>query len=146
MLLVSNDGPLITATNFWDLPEQTLGKFYVSLNAGAFRLLVPDVHRDSVDEMATAKGVAVSRGPWPAQGLGDAFELLFDDGTSNPFALHVSPQSFDRVPTAENVAGDWAFTAWTRPRRGGGPHLALRRPCRYRLSTRLPDLRPWEAR
>jgi hypothetical protein len=143
---VHNHGPLILRTNYWELDAAKAGKFLVSLNAGAFRLLVPPQQEGFVSEMATAKGVAVCRGPSPPLGFGDGFNLLFDDGSDDPFVLELAPAAFDRLPTAENVTGEWVFTAWTRPRRGDRPHKALERPCRYRLSPRLPDLRPWEER
>ena len=39
VLVVENDGPEIVATNYWELPAAAAGKFLVSVNAGAFRLL-----------------------------------------------------------------------------------------------------------
>jgi hypothetical protein len=142
-LRIKSHGPLILSSNFWDLPEAKLGKLLVSCNAGAFRVLVPVAAEVYLDDMRTAKGCAVSRGPWSAQGLSDAFEILFDDGTTDPFALHLAPESFvDTFPTAQNTAGEWVLSCWTRPRRGR-PHKALERPCRYRIAVRIPYLRPW---
>jgi hypothetical protein len=143
-LRIDNYGPRILACNFWGSNVERAGKLYVSLNAGAFRLLLPAALESAVSKMATGHGVAVSRGPWPAMRLGDALEILFDDGTPDPFALHLSPESFDRLPAPGDVAGDWVCTAWTRPRGGDRPRLALERPCRYRLSKWIPDLRPWD--
>lgn len=142
MLEIRNHGPLILSTNYWDSPAALAGKFLVSANAGAFRLLLPGSQEGFLDDMKTAKGCAVSRGPWPTMRLADAFEILFDDETSDPFALHTVPESFDRLPTAENVATEWILSVWTQPRRGR-PHKALERPCRYRLAPSIPDLRPW---
>jgi hypothetical protein len=144
LLRIDNDGPRILGSNFWGSEVERAGKLYVSLHAGAFRLLVPASYERFMLEMATGRGVAVSRGPWPAMRLADAFEVLWDDGTSDAFALHLSPESFDRLPAPGDVAGEWVFSAWTRPRGGDRPRLALARPCRYRLSQRLPDLRPWQ--
>jgi hypothetical protein len=145
VLIVKNHGPLVVASNFWELPESKLGKYLVSVNAGAFRLLLPESLEPALDDMRTAKGVAVSRGPWPAQGLDDAIEILFDDGTRDPFALHTATEAFDRLPLDADAGWEWLFTVWTRPRRGR-PHKALERACRYRRSARLPDLRSWEDR
>jgi hypothetical protein len=41
LLRIDNDGPRILACNFWGSEVERAGKLYVSLNAGAFRLLVP---------------------------------------------------------------------------------------------------------
>jgi hypothetical protein len=141
LLRIDNHGPLVVASNYWDLPAEKAGKVLVSLNAGAFRLLIPESAEPAIADMRTARECVVSRGPWPAAGLADAFEVLFDDGTDDPFALHLSPESFDRVPADEDAAKEWVLSAWTRPRRGR-PHKALERPCWYRRSARLPDLRP----
>jgi hypothetical protein len=140
---IENHGPLVVSTNFWDLPVAQLGKVYVSLNAGAFRVLLPVTMEPALDDLKTARECVVSRGPWPEMGLPDAFEVLFDDGTSDPFALHLSPQSFDHVPTTENVGKEWVLSVWTRPRRGK-PHKALERPCWYRIVPHVPWLKPRE--
>lgn len=142
MLRIENHGPLITATNFWDLPEARLGKVIVSCNAGAFRVLLPVQHEPALADMATAGECLVSRGPWPAQRLADAFEILFDDGTADPFALHLSPESFaGTTPIPADAGKEWLLTVWTRPRRGK-PHKALERPCWYRVVPRIPWLKP----
>jgi hypothetical protein len=143
--VVANHGPLIMATNFWKLPAAAAGKFLVSVKVGAFRLLVPASQTAVVSQFATAKGVAVSRGPWPAQRLADGVEIFFDDATSDSFALHLTVESFDRLPLDSDAAGAWILTVWTKPRREGlPPHQALERPCRYRQVAKIPDLRPWE--
>ena len=143
MLEIKSHGPLITRTNFWDLPESQLGKVFVSLNAGAFRLLLPPSAEPALADMSAAKECVVSRGPWPADDQADGVEILFDDGTDDPFAIHlsVSTANFDRLPTAENDSSEWLLTVWTRPRRGK-PHKALERPCWYRIVPQIPWLKP----
>jgi len=78
------------------------------------------------------------RGPWPAQGLAEAIELLFDDGSDSPYALHLSPQQIDRVPPDSESGREVRVTVWTE-----GPTCTLDLPGRYRRSARLPDLSPW---
>jgi hypothetical protein len=58
-----NDGPKIVESNFWTLPDH--GKFLVSVNAGAFRILLPDSLSEYLSEMATAREMVISRGRWP---------------------------------------------------------------------------------
>lgn len=141
ILRITNHGPLITATNYWELPESHLGKFYVSLNSGAFRLLVPPIQEPALNDMKASKECVVSRGPWPMQGLADAVEILFDDRTDNPFSLHLSIPSFDRLPLDTDQGKEWILSVWTRPRRGR-PHKALERPCWYRRVISIPYLKP----
>jgi hypothetical protein len=98
LLQIENNGAEIIATNYFDGSEARAGKLLVSCNAGAFQVLVPDSQAAYVAEMATGLDIIVSRGPWPAVWLPDGFELLFDDRTDSPFALQLSPESFDRLP------------------------------------------------
>jgi hypothetical protein len=90
--------------------------------------------------MGTGREVIVSRGPWPEARVRDGLELLFDDGSTDPYALHLSAESADRLPLPEDVAREWIFTAWVL--RDGQPHKALERPCYYRLVPAIPDLSP----
>lgn len=143
VLQIENHGPLLIASNFWGTEMERAGKFYLSINGGAFRLLVPRSQEPAVTEMATAREVIVSRGPWPAEGRDEGIELLFEDGTDAPFCLHLSIESLDRLPLAEDAGREWVFTAWTAPRRGR-PHKALERPCWYRLVPKIPWLRARE--
>jgi hypothetical protein len=141
VLVVENDGPEILATNYWELPAAAAGKFLVSVNAGAFRLLLPPslARLETVSDMASAEGVAISRGPWPAADQADAFEIVFDDRTSEPFVLYTSAAAFDRLPVDADAAREWLLSVWV-----AGPLRLFERPCRYRRSRRLPDLRRWD--
>lgn len=144
-LIITNDGPLVTRTNFWSTEMARAGKFYLSTNAGAFRLLVPQQHLGVVRDMRTAREVVVSRGPMTLQGvtLSDALELLFDDHTNDPFSLHLSPGQVDRMPLDTDSAEEWTCTVWTHlvDERG---RQALTKPAYYRRVRRLPDLRSWQ--
>ena len=141
-ITISNHGPLITASNYWQSDLARAGKLFLSTNAGAFRLLIPPAHGNIVAELRTGKHVIVSRGPWPSEQLPDAVEILFDDGSDNPFALHLSPESLDRMPLDTDAGKEWLFTVWTAPRRNGPPHKALERPAYYRRVDALPCLLP----
>jgi hypothetical protein len=88
LLTIRNDGPKIVECNFWTLPIAETGNFFVSVNAAAFRILLPASLEVYVSEMATAREVAISRGPWPDANRDDAFEFMFDDGSKSPFVLH----------------------------------------------------------
>jgi hypothetical protein len=138
MLEVASRGADIVSTNFFDLPEARAGKLLVSCNAGAFRVLVPDSAIDQVEEMRTGLDIIVSRGPWPAAGLADGFELLFDDRTDSPFALQLSTTSFDRLPARTDEGKSFVLSVWTR-----GPAKQFEKPCRYRRVEWIPCLKPW---
>ena len=91
--------------------------------------------RDSQNEEASRKRKGAA---WPTANRADAIEVLFDDGSDNPYAIHIGTEQIDRLPLDANVGQQVMCTVWTR-----GPNLALSLPARYRLSERLPDLRPW---
>lgn len=141
MLTITNDGPRIASTSYWQTEHALRGALYLSINAGAFRVLVPPALEDQIPDMATATTVVISRGPWPDQQRDDAIELLFDDGSSSPYALHLAVAQVDRLPLNADAGQAWTCTVWT-----AGPHGTaverLSRPAIYRRSKRLPDLRP----
>ncbi len=138
MLSIENDGSNIRATNFWQTPFAAAGAFYLSVNANAFRLLVPDSQKAAIQEISTAREVIVSRGPWPAKSRADAIELLFEDGTDTPFTLHFGVEQIDRLPLDSDAGHQLMFSAWTK-----GPVKVLTRPARYRRVAAIPCLEPW---
>jgi hypothetical protein len=145
-LRIENNGPDITSTNFWQTELARTGKFYLSTNAGAFRVLVPPQHLGAVRDMRSAHTVVVSRGPMTLEGhaLPDALELLFDDSSDDPWVLHLSSGQVDRMPLETDSAEAWPCTVWVHLV-GERCRQALTKPAYYRRVRRLPDLRPWRA-
>jgi hypothetical protein len=139
MLTIKNNEQEIIETNFWRTEYARRGVFYLSANAGAFRLLVPQAHESALAEFRTAKEVVISRGPWTAQGGRDALEILFDDGSDDPYALHLDAKQLDRIPATDDAGKDFVFTAWTW---AGKPICAFRHECYYRIVPSLPWLKP----
>jgi hypothetical protein len=138
---VSN-GPEIISTNYWQTKHAQRGLFYLSTNAGCFRLLVPAVQEGAIAEMATAREVIISRGVWPERGRHDALEILFEDDSDSPFALHIVTEQVDRLPDASDrdrpgQPARWKLAVWTE----AGKLLEL--PCRYRLVKKIPCLKPF---
>lgn len=141
ILQISNAGPLITASNFWELPIEKNGGCYLSLNARAFRLLLPRSLESEIPDMATGKIAVVSVPRNPCQ---YAMEIMLDDGTDSPWFIDLSANQIDHFPAREdNGRDDLEFTVWTQPRRGER-HLALRRPAAYRSVTKIPWKKPWK--
>lgn len=138
-LIIENRGQAIVRTNYWDSEAAQHGFLYLSWNAGAGRVLVPDSQKSILREMKGAPAVVVSRGPWHDQGGRDALELMWDDGSEAPFAVHLVAEQTDRLIPDTQQGGGFAITAWTR----GG--LKGRWPGRYRVVASIPDLSPWAA-
>ena len=140
MIEIANDGPEIVTTNYWSTEHARKGYVYLSTNAGCLRLLVPEGSLPWLEDMRSAREVIVSRGPWPDADKDDAVELLFDDGTDEPFALHLSLEQADRLPLATDVDTPgtpprWRFAAWTDQ----GKELEF--PARYRIVSKIPWLK-----
>ena len=138
MLEITNEGPAIVSTNYWETDFAEAGAVYLSVNAGTFRLLLPDRLNPALNNMRTAREVIISRGPWPAQRRTDAIEILFDDGSASPYVIHIGLEQIDRLPFDSDAGRSSECTVWTR-----GPKLELSLPARYRRSVKLPDLSPW---
>lgn len=141
-----NDGPLIRTTSYWDTSLAVRGGLFASFNAGACRLLVPNHARgfDVRDLLQAAGGarevlVAVIRRP-QEQRL--ALELLWEDDTDTPFAVHLGPQQIDRIPAAGDDGRTIVVSVWQRGY-GREPTCILSQPGRLRIVSRMPYLRPW---
>lgn len=143
-MVVQNHGPLILATDYWDSELASKGKLYVSINAGAIRVLLPPAHYSVLADMRAAEECVLSRGPWPAEGAAEGIEILFDDGSQNPFALHLTPESFDLLPGEPGPGREWICSVWVA--RDGQPHKALERICHWRQVEQIPCLKPWKDR
>lgn len=137
MLIIENRGQAITRTNYWDSEHAARGFVYLTWNARAGRVLLPDAAKPMLREMRGAREVIVSRGPWPEQGGRDALELLFEDGSDAPFCVHLAAEQCDRLLPDRDQGGGFVVTVWTR----GGEKLRL--PGRYRTVAAIPCLAPW---
>ena len=137
MLTIKNKGQAIAETDYWDSEQAKAGFFFLSWNAGAARLLVPDAVKGHVREMRSARYVIVSRGPWQDHGGRDAIELLFEDESDSPYCMHLVAEQTDRMIPEDNQGGGFVVTVWTR----GGEKLRL--PGKYRVVSALPCLQPW---
>ncbi len=85
-------------------------------------------------ELRGAREVIVSRGPWVSQGGRDALELLWEDGSAAPFAVHLVAEQTDRLIPAYQQGGGFVVTARTRAGQKG------RWPGRYRVVAEIPCL------
>lgn len=136
-ITIENHGPLILRSSYWDSELASRGKLYISVNAGAIRILLPPAHYSRLNDMRMAEEVVLSRGPWPAAGAAEGIEILFDDNSDAPFALHLTPESFDMLPGEPPEGREWICSVWTN--KDGQPHKALERICYWR---RVPEI-PW---
>lgn len=137
MLTIINNGQDIADTNYWDSDMAKDGNFFLSWNAGAARLLVPDSLKSTIYEMQTGNHVVISRGPWAQQNERDALELMFDDFSDRPFFITICTEQTDRLTPYTDQNSDFDIVLWTRD----GEHLRL--PGKYRVVDQLPCLKAW---
>ena len=138
---VTNDGPLIIATNYWDSELPRAGKIFVSVNAGAIRVLLPPARYGDLADMRAAQYCVLSRGPWPEANCPEGVEIMWEDGSYSPYALHLTPESFDMLPPQPAGGQEWVLSVWTA--QDGRSHRAFERPCYWRRVERIPSLAPW---
>lgn len=137
MIEIRNKCQAIELTNYWDTEMAANGYLYLSWNAGAGRVLIPDSQKAMLRELKGARAVIVSRGPWIDHGMRDAIELLWEDGSDAPFCVHLVTEQCDRLIPDYQQGGGFAISAWTR----GG--MKGRWPGKYRVVNCVPYLKPW---
>jgi hypothetical protein len=86
----------------------------VSINAGCFRLLVPQSQQVAISEMRSgAKYIVVSmlpRDKWVDRQY--CLEWMVEDGSDIPWTCHVFPGAVDRAPNHEDVGKEWRGSVW----------------------------------
>lgn len=137
MFELSNNGPELDQTNYWDSPFAKDGRHFLTWNAGVARVLIPDCRMNDLPDMAAAKEVIVSQGPWRERGGQIGWELLFDDRSNAPFCLHLSQDQTDAVSAEVEHGAAFKIAIWSR----NGKQLQL--SARFRRVTAIPYLEPW---
>lgn len=140
-LQITNHGPLIVASNYWQTEAAQHGRLYLSTNAGAFRLLVPLSQRVAISDMRPgARHVVVSCLPAEQWREGAyCVEWMVEDGSDSPWSCHLSPGQVDRAPLPDDVGKQWLATVWDE--KNGKPHKCIERPAYCQIVPQLPWLR-----
>lgn len=137
LLIFENDNQHIRSTNYFDSDQAANGFLFLSWNAGAGRLLIPDSQLPLLTEMQTGKFVVVSAGPWPEQRRTNALELMFEDHTDSPYGLTICTEQCDRLLPSKDEGGGFVIAAW------GRDGLLASWPGKFRKVKRIPCLLPW---
>lgn len=111
VLVIENDGQELKKTNFWESEYNARGFFYVSTNAGCFRMLVPESQESAIKEMQTGKFVEISRTTYQGRKM---VRLLFDDSSDYPYSLDLSHEQFDRLPSLNDSGRELRFIAYAK--------------------------------
>ena len=87
MIEIANQGALIASTNYWQTEHANAGLCYLSGNAGAWRLLVPEAAQGLLAEMRTGLTASIE----PSLHLTGNWDVVFEDGSDSPFSVSLSP-------------------------------------------------------
>ena len=93
MITIENDGPAIVRTDYWQTEHAQRGLVYLSGNAGVLRLLLPAAVEHMLVEMRGATRATIE----PSIQTAGCWDVVFEDGTSSPFAIAVDPRQIDRA-------------------------------------------------
>lgn len=123
IIQITNNKTEIINTNYFESLLNKHGKFYVSINAGAFRLLIPDVYLNTMEkELPLAQKMVITRDS-------TMFNILFEDYSETPYQIQLSSNSFDRLPSQQDKGRDFIFSAWTK--KGGKIKKIFETICEY---------------
>jgi hypothetical protein len=137
MITIANDGQKIVDTNYWQLEHAARGLFFLSINAGCVRLLVPKPQEHLILDMTKGvREVVLTRGQF--HGQDNAVEVMFEDGSDSPFCIHLDEKQQDRLWTPSDEAKKCRFAIYTE-----NGQVALFTECYLRRTTSgLPYMRP----
>lgn len=143
-ITTKNHGPLLESSTYWQNELAERGLYYASPNAGCLRLLVPDSRRGDIAEMRTGKTFILTIGEGGGQFAGRRMaEILFDDRTASPFALHLSyPDQFERGIVEADYGKAYTLEAYEDRR--GTPHRVLSSRKLHLRRAPVPCLKPWQ--
>lgn len=91
MFSIANNGQAITQTSYWATKEALSGYCFLSLNAGALRLLVPKSRAEWLVDMLAAKRVTIEHSVL----IPGCFDVVFEDGTDMPFCIAMGSSAMD---------------------------------------------------
>lgn len=139
VITVQNKGQEVVSSNYWQSEYDRAGAVFLSVNAGAIRLLLPHgAIGKEIEELQKVSEVIVSRGPWTEQGRDTAIEILFEDGSDSPFVIHLGVEQVDRLIPASESGKDLVFTVWKQ-----GPVCVAKYPGLFRAVSRIPCMKKW---
>lgn len=135
-LTITNNEGEIASTNYWETEASQKGLFYLSTNAGVLRLLVPVANESWLPDMTEGvKEVVLTRGRF--NNVNDVVEIMFEDGSPSPFALHIAHEQLDRLWLREDERKPHRFTIWAKDR---GKIAEF--TCWLRRAANLPYMKP----
>ena len=138
---IRNQGQEIVSTTYWRTEHARRYLAYLSINAGALRLLWPGHAGDMTALLERASHAVLSRGPWPLEGVPDALELMLEDGSGAPWAAHMDARQADRLWTSADDGRALPLIVYGRGATPAGVAELGRLSCLLRRVPSLPCLK-----
>jgi hypothetical protein len=135
--MIESAGENLISSDYWQSEEAKKGFFVLSINAGAFRLMVPENQEHLISEFKTGKYCIVSKGGSAVSGHPYMIELLFEDHTDAPYHLILSPRQVDRNPLNSDAGKKYKMSVWTK-----GCKKVMEMDAYYRVVDVIPCLKP----
>lgn len=134
---IENHGPLIVASDFWESDLAQRGLFFLSVSAGALRLLVPGGQQLAISDMrAGARRVIVTMLPVVRWAAGQAaLEWAVERPGGVSWARRFPPELVDGASLL-NTDEKWIAAVWNLKKRR--PHKCLERPAHLQIVHSLP--------
>lgn len=130
MIQIENQGAEISATNYFASPLAKAGKYFCSINAGAFRLLVPpQLEAGLKQEIKLARSFEIEKGPLPSAPGSKGITIWFVDGSDSLYALQLDTNSIDRLPLDSDHGKQVVFSIWSQ--RGTGCVKIFTSPAKF---------------
>jgi len=136
-IMVKNNETELIGTNYWETESAHKGLFYLSINAGAFRILVPETEEKVIEEFKTGEYCIISKGPSQTPSHPFAIELLFEDHTKTPYFLLLCAGQVDRNPSSTDAGHKNKLSVWTK-----GCKKVLEMDAYFRVVNKFPCLKP----
>lgn len=143
LLTIGNNSQEITSTNYWELPYNTRGEFYISINAACVRLLIPekfDADIDFIDALLSSKQIILSiLKKYLIEENKLAIELMFDDHSQNPYCIHMGAHQIDRLFLNEDNNKITRFISYAK-----GLRVVNDTHCGIRHVNKIPCMSEWK--
>lgn len=113
IISISNNGPDITATNYFETPHARRGLLYLSINAGALRILLPETVATEILKEVRQTVVVVAKFGFNERIGREGVALWFEDGSENPFVFDLSREQCDRALPDDQHGKPVIVSIWT---------------------------------
>ena len=143
LLVIGNNSQEIKDTNYWDSINNASGQFYLSINAGCVRLLIPQNYSEDFDfisDILSSKQIVLSILKKELIQEGQlAVELMFDDYSDSPYCIHMGITQIDRLFTNEDNNKVTRFISYAK-----GLKVIQDTHCGIRHVNQIPCMAQWK--